>query len=460
MIRRLSVIGSIPFLLALFYIVLLTPLMGRKDGYTVDANGSFRLTQAIAGTGQIFPKIAVKQGYTYSIVYLPFYELGGFISRFTPLLEADWVRRKCLCWMNTVITGLTVGLLSLTVRRLGFSLMAQAVVPLLYGLSTLAFCYARYDYNKCLTAFLLLFAFHCAVVFFTTRDGRYVWGCGMAAGLLLTVRLEMGIVVPVLLYSMARQHGSFIRRSKCCLGIVIPCLLGGGFVLFYNWLYWGGSAAGGYEGGFTFNPLPAVSGFFFSPGKSLWLFNPILLMLPLVVRPFHQRQPVVSSLWAGTLGGLFILYCFWGNWWGGWGFGPRHLVPLLPLAVLPLAVVVDAPNARLKVWLGFFALAGVSVQLLGSGVEFNNVIFNLMQHQNVTEPQLIWNPLWNPFLHHYLFITYLPASQLDFAISGLCSHLSFAGIVGILIGWVGILAAIGSVVFHRVRNSEESGRCP
>ncbi len=445
--------GSIPVLIALFYIALLTPLMGRKKGYTVDATSSYRLTQAIVETGQPFPKVSVKQGYTYSIVYLPFYAFGDTLCRFAPAWNSDWVRRKCMCWMNTVITGMTVGLLSLAIGRLGFSPTAQTAIPMLYGLSTLAFCYARYDYNKSLAAFLLLLGFYGAIRFFATRRDGFAWLCGIAVGLLVTVRLEMGIVIPVLLYGMARQPGPPAKRLKRCLGVMLPCLIGAGFVLFYNWFYWGGSAAGGYEGGFTLNPFPAVSGFLFSPGKNIWFFNPILLMLFLSVRPFHTRQPIIASLWAGMVGALFMLYCFWGNWWGGWGFGPRHLVPLLPLAVIPLAAVVDGETFRFKVWLGILGLAGCAVQLLGSGIDFNDVILTLMKHHGVLESQLIWNFLWNPILQHSLFIRHLPFDRMDFGLIGLWVHFSPAWGVGILIIWLTSLFALGSAVLSRLRKT-------
>ena len=31
---------------------------------------------------------------------------------------------------------------------------------------------------------------------------------------------------------------------------------------------------------------------------------------------------------------------FWWIWWGGWGWGPRFLVPLLPFLILPLGVLL------------------------------------------------------------------------------------------------------------------------
>src|SRR5690554_6537198 len=90
---------KIPILLILFYLILMTPLMGRKKGYTVDANPSFYITYAIVETGNLFPPVSVKQGYFYSIVYTPFYLLGKSIHLISPdTFPAGWIERKLMCW--------------------------------------------------------------------------------------------------------------------------------------------------------------------------------------------------------------------------------------------------------------------------------------------------------------------------------------------------------------------------
>ena len=147
-------------LVGLLYILIMTPLMGRKMGYTLDATPSFQVTRAIVETGDLFPDISVKQGYLYSVVYIPFYLMGKAAAMFLPAFTEDWVERKFMCWMNTVITGATLGMMVLTGTALGFRKRTGVIMALLYGFSTLAFPYARYDYNKVLAGFLLLLVFY------------------------------------------------------------------------------------------------------------------------------------------------------------------------------------------------------------------------------------------------------------------------------------------------------------
>ncbi|HPP01912.1 MAG TPA: hypothetical protein PLX83_15125 [bacterium] len=444
---------SLPVLLAVFYIVIMTPLMGRKNGYTVDATPSFQLTRAIVATGDWFPPEKVKQGYVYSLVYIPFYAAGQVLEAWLPSPEPDWIPRKCLCWMNTVLTGLTVGLLAGVLGRLGYSPGAQAFVPLAYGFSTLAFAYARYDYNKCLAALLLLSAFSYAVIYLVNKNPRAVIGCGVAMGLLVTVRLEMAAAGVALFGVIALNTDRWAARRNTALAFWLPIGLGIGWVLLYNRIYWGSDLTGGYEWNFQWNPFPALQGFFFSPGKNIWFYNPVLLLLPLVVRAFKQRHPAVSGMWLGMLAAFLGVYSFWGNWWGGWAWGPRHLVPLLPLAVIPLAAVVDGGSRELKLLLVILAAAGWFIQFLGGYTDFNNIILTLM-NQGVTEVELIWNPVWNPIVNHYRFLPYIPIQEWDYGWIGLYQFAPAAVFWALLILWCGTAAGLGYLIHKAVRRAE------
>lgn len=441
--------GSLPVLLALFYIVLMTPLMGRKNGYTVDATPSFQLTQTIVATGVWFPEnLRIKQGYLYSIIYIPFYWLGETIAALNPGVEADWICRKCMCWMNTVITGCTLAVLSMLVGRLRYSRLAQIAVPAFYGFSTMAFNYARYDYNKCLAAFLLLGAFYACVCFIQDKRIRSVVLCGAALMLLVTIRLEMALAALVLGLALFMASGTTPERVKrtACFGLF--CLAGIGWVLFYNWMYWSGEVAGGYEEGFQANPIPGLMGFLFSPGKNLWAFNPALLLFPLSLRTFRNRNHDIFIIWLGVTLAMFGLYCFWGNWWGGWAWGPRHLVPLLPLLALPLAVVVDSDDRSFKILLLGLAVAGFIVQLLGAAIDFNDVIMALMRNQ-IAESELIGNPLLNAILQHQMFLGYRSFALWDIGWLGAIQYFSLPIFIGLFAAWIASLAGLGYAIWQR-----------
>ncbi|MGC9329963.1 MAG: hypothetical protein ACP5I1_20170, partial [Candidatus Hinthialibacter sp.] len=206
----------------------------------------------------------------------------------------------------------------------------------------------------------------------------------------------------------------------------------------------------GYEGGFQWNPLPGFMGFFFSPGKNIWFFNPVLLMLPLTLRTFYNNHKTLFPLWLGTVVLITAVYCFWGNWWGGWGWGPRHLTPLLPLLVLPLAPVFDQENKSYKILLAGLAFLGVFVQFLGAVIDFNDVIMVLMRSQ-ISEQELIWQPAWNAIIQHVMVLRMMPVERWDFGWIGLQDYLSNAAFLSILSLWIALAASLAWALIRHLR---------
>lgn len=434
----------LPLCSALAVVVFLTPLAGRKNGYTVDANAPFQITRSIVEDGVWFPSAAVKQGYIHSVVFVPFYAMAELAQSMFPGAVPESVHRNFMCWMNTVVTGAAAGVMALVLRELGHSRAVRAALPLAWAFSTLAFNYARYEYNKALAGLLLILAFYAWLRFNRMPRWRNALGLGCAMGMLAALRLEMAAVLPAFALGMVwmrRRTENFIRLAVIA---AVPAAAGILFVIVYNAMYWGAGLGGGYEGSFSLNPGEALAGFLFSPGKSVFLFNPILLLLPLALRPFIQTQPRERAvpLLLG-LGLLVSVYAFWGNWWGGWGYGPRHLVPLLPLACVPLAALLDGGGRPVWTAFGALALAGFAVQLVGAAIDFNDVIYNLMLN-GIAEHQLIWNAWLNPVYRHALFLSNLPPGRWDFAIAALIQNGPPAAVIAAAAAWIGSLAALGA----------------
>ena len=78
----------------------------------------------------------------------------------------------------------------------------------------------------------------------------------------------------------------------------------------------------------AFSPLSGgITGLLFSPGKGLVWYSPIFVLAIFHNRDMRMWLPFVLSL---------ILHGVIHDWTGGTGWGPRFLVPALPLLLLPL----------------------------------------------------------------------------------------------------------------------------
>lgn len=438
---------------ALVFVLVATPMLGRKQGYTVDATPAFQLTQAIVTTGDPFPDIAVKQGYLYSVLFIPFYALGSILAPAFPDVPVDWVQRKMMCWMNVLITAVTIALLIRLLQHLRYSSRTALCVGWLFGFTTVAFVYARTDYNKALGALLVLALFYAWTRWWQTARVSFALASGTLGGLLILLRAELGILMPILCGAMVlAPHAP--RRWRDVAVFVVPVAAGSVFFLLYNWMYWDGAASGGYEGGFVANPLPGLMGFLVSPGKSLLVFCPVLFLLPLTVRSFVQRHQTPGVVWALCATATVLLYSFWGNWWGGWGFGPRHLVPLIPLLILPIAELVTHGSRGHHVALGALALGGIVVQLSGTLFDFNDIILMLVrsgEEADLSEPEmmqlLIWDMSVNPLTYHIPGIVQVPASTWDIGWVYLANRFGSTATLGLLILWLGVIGWLGRRVW-------------
>jgi len=102
-----------------------------------------------------------------------------------------------------------------------------------------------------------------------------------------------------------------------------------------------------------------------TPGKSLFVWAPAAL-LGLLALPacWRRERPLAAGLAAGLLSSLFF-YAAYLYPEGGYAHGPRHLVPLVPLLLLPLAVPAVARRGRELIACaaigGFMAVMAASV---------------------------------------------------------------------------------------------------
>jgi len=104
-----------------------------------------------------------------------------------------------------------------------------------------------------------------------------------------------------------------------------------------------------------------------TPGKSLFVWAPIALVTLLTARVWTARE---RGLAAGLLTGTVLALVFYAAFLypdGGYAHGPRHLLPLVPLLILPLAIpAVPVPRGALKA----AAAAGFVIAALAASVSF------------------------------------------------------------------------------------------
>ena len=241
----------------------------------------------------------------------------------------------------------------------------------------------------------------------------------------------------------------------------------------YNWVRFRSLAERGYAGeGFTGNLLEGLYGLLLSPGKSVFLYVPLLLALPWAARPFARRFRAEATL-AGMLAAITLAQsALWWIWWAGWGWGPRFLVPLMPFLVLMLGVLVEprtknqepAANppaskhsSRFSV-LGprFLALAtlltlSVGVNLLGILVDFNPYIAELTGGDMAREAIYLYQPAHSPILAHLARLGQAPPPIVGFTLGDPLVGIAQPWAGAITLALIALLLVSGARLWRQVR---------
>jgi Dolichyl-phosphate-mannose-protein mannosyltransferase len=123
-----------------------------------------------------------------------------------------------------------------------------------------------------------------------------------------------------------------------------------------------------HNNGLDGNLWVGLSGLLLSPGKSLLVYIPLTIISILMFRRFYQNYRHEALYVMVLVVTWLLLHGKLQSWYGAWGWGPRHMVTLVVIFLLPYAVSLEviAQKTYLKIltvllaaW-GFF-LASLSM---------------------------------------------------------------------------------------------------
>jgi hypothetical protein len=155
----------------------------------------------------------------------------------------------------------------------------------------------------------------------------------------------------------------------------------------------------GAYGAVAFNTSLWISlrGYLLSPGDSIFLFTPLLCLLPWTMRRFWRSHRdltvcigVVSTVWLIACGSFT-------HWAGLWCFGPRYLAALTPFLLLPLGPWLEAAAGGRR-WAIGLAVLGLAVNLLSLTINFNAVFRDAGYAYAHPEYAFLFEPSRSPLL--------------------------------------------------------------
>ena len=338
-------------------------------------------------------------GHGLSWVALPLYGLAKATAPIVPPLwrhairpdhhafhrrdpRSDWTR-LVVSLTNCVLTGLTAGLLCAFVRRLGFGLRAAALTSLAYALGTLAWPFTRTFLSEPLSALCLLFAAHGVTRWHQAR-GR---GGRAGEGWLALAAVAVGFSPHVHVLNLSAwpcllgyvlwplwKEGRLaaIARARRPIVVAVAIALAGLALLGVDqYLRFGSPLETGRLGRYAsfVPPWIGLVALLVAPGRALFLYAPAVTLGLFGLGELRRRLPVVAGFALAMVALRWLTISTRSDWFGGWALGPRHLVPVLPFAVLPLACLWQRfftamrPGGRALVVAGHLAAIGLCAYL-------------------------------------------------------------------------------------------------
>lgn len=276
----------------------------------------------------------------YAIVFAAKKALGVPVDAMT---RTDcWI----VSWLTCGVCGALIGpaLFLYGRRRMAATPLAALCVSLCVVFGTIVFPYSTMLFAHVPAAIFLLLA--------VTLLDEHPLAAGVAAGIAACCFYVCGPAA-IILAVIALIHS---RRSAVRFvigGLPFAILLG-----IYQWLCFGSPFRTAVEASTSFTEngllfgvlriprLDALYGLSFSPYRGLFFTAPVLLFAligMMVMMRRHERYAI--TLIAST---FFLVIAAFNGWNGGCAFGPRYLLPIVPLLGIPMFAAAAIPSRILR----------------------------------------------------------------------------------------------------------------
>ena len=401
--RRYLVLGLIFFLAILF--------LGRFSHGTMDGFQRAEVARSLLIDHQwVSPYFGPsKYGPLQPLLMVPFYALG---YSYGLAQDADLLQRhfsgiqSCATLFMPLVTAVLCVLFYRIQREMGWNTPVSLISTVLLFLGTFLLPYSRILFSEPLNALLILFSFY---FFWRSLSGKFVINNRINFLFLTLLCLNNFIFEAyfglMLIFVFASSYANLAKPAEARrafgegLGMMAISVA---ISLYYNFVRYGSVWTFGYEDeGFTTPVLEGVYGLFFSFGRGLMVYSFLTMVCLLYFLLNYQKIEPKLRFCLGAFSVSFVfyvlLYCKWGTWSGGYCWGPRYLLPFLPVIHLLFPYVwqnVQKANVVVRGLGGVLILWAVFL----NGWEYVGVwdTFQSTTFGKVENPKPYWYALWVP----------------------------------------------------------------
>ncbi|MCX7918411.1 MAG: hypothetical protein N3A72_02150 [bacterium] len=421
--------GLLIFIFFLSYYLL---TFGRSQEYSYfDGSIMFNVTKSIVEDGSLKSRVPgiyrggvevvhSQYGLGFSIVTIPMYLLLKFIAQQTGIFQFESIARAAPMLTNVLITALTCTLLFSFGNQLFRNKRIAFFITAIYGLATMAWPYSRYDFSEPLAGLCIFGAIYTLFLFQQGKQNYWLVISSLAISFALFTRIVEVISLPfwfLYLYQLLKEKKATVSK-RFFIQIFLPLILTGIAYFWYNYYRYGNIFTTGYGLDLRIqtlvrNFLPGLYGLLLSPGKGLFWYNPPLLLFLTSIPIVYNRDRSLFYCANGIILAHLVTYSAWTAWEGGWCWGPRLLLPILPWLVLLSGYWLETRRIQMLSW--FLFLCGFIIQFLGIVFPYNHYIYSTLSN-GIPFSALLFQVQHSPILGHLILLFQYPMYLWDFAL--------------------------------------------
>jgi len=337
------------------------------------------------------------------ILQIPFYTIGLLISKIFKSLPAGYVTFFCVSFTNTLLSALNSVLLFLLMLNIGFRRREALGLSIIYSFSTVAIIYSRTGFlEPAISTFMLITIINLFNYFKDKRTISLVVA-GLSFGFMGLIKSYTVIFCPIFALFF------LINEKEQKLKVLIPIasyILVASIELWTNYLRFGSLIGSGYSqassntnaitfglsyGGSFFK---ALYYYWVSSGKGFFLYSPPLLIALFTWQGlFSERRKefwfILSIILAYA---LYFAFLFKRGSIFSWG--PRYLIPILPLFILFMKGVFKKKSLILL--LIIMVLIGIFIQLPAIVMNYSHYLNFIIEKVGVDEYLINFIPGLSP----------------------------------------------------------------
>ena len=340
----------------------------------------------------------------------------GYILLMVPITEAQhlnlvgWrVADFCIGMINPAAIGATVAIVYRMMVALSKDRRISLVGASIVAVSTLLWPYAHVPYDAGPTTLGVTVAL---AALFSLRSGirwQLTLLAGLGLGLAVLVRNDSLLFVAIDAVWLAvilwrRTIRTIVIQSLAFFAPIAGALA---VTAWYNLARFGSVTQSGYIHDASLQRQNPVSlnllGLLISPGKGVLIFCPVLLVAALGLPWLFRRSFELGLVIVVTVLLALVAYASLRNWSLAFSWGPRYLIPFIPMAMLPLIGLLMTWRERsLLVRVGSSLLIVLSSLIQALGVASPWIAVDIL-HLNFLHPlvntawtrgQIWWNADW------------------------------------------------------------------